>query len=572
METENINFFQRYKIYLILIVVGFAVYFNGLFGTFVWDDVYQIQNNILVHSVSNFLSFFLGSTFSPENSSQLGGLYYRPLMTLSFSLLYSLFGPQTFPYHLLQLCFHIANALLLFYLFKKFFKEMLAFFLALVFLVHPINVESVVYAATLAEPLFVFFGLIALILFLKEHISVKRYISILLLLVASIFSKETGILFGFIILIYYFLFKKKTIPDTIKIIGIVVIQIAFYLFMRFEVAKVTVIKLPDVPMMTAPLSERIFSMPAIFLFYIKTFFFPINLFIYQEWMIPGPSGDFFLPLILDILFLGLLGIGGMWLWKRNKKQAVLYLFFALWFLLGVGFHMQLLPLDMTVADHMFYFPMLGLLGAIGLVAQNVKIKDYNVRYTVILFAILILCFFAVRTLIRNTNWYNGISLYSNDLQYQPNDRIENLLATQLFQAGQYTQAQKYFEDVIAKNPHQPPLVYNLATIYEAEGNFQKAEELYKSSISFDDTGVLYSNYARILMLRDNKVKQAKKISGEGLLKFPQNSTLMLIDAIAIYKLGDKQAALKEVQQAKNIAHDPRYDQIYQGIQNDNLQF
>jgi tetratricopeptide (TPR) repeat protein len=262
--------------------------------------------------------------------------------------------------------------------------------------------------------------------------------------------------------------------------------------------------------------------------------------------------------------------GVLWMWKVHKKQTLLYLFFALWFLLGVGFHMQLLPLDMTVADHMFYFPMIGLLGVIGLTLQNIKITNYNVLYTTILLAVITICFFLIRTFIRNTNWYNGISLYSNDLQYQPNDRIENLLATQLFQAGQYSQAQQYFEDVLSRNRQQPALIFNLAEIYESEGNIPQAENLYKSSLSFDDTGILYSNYARILMLRDGKVKQAKEISKEGLSKYPQNTTLILIDAIATYKLGDKQTALKEVQQAENTAHDPRYDQIYQGIKNDNL--
>jgi hypothetical protein len=302
-EKLNITFFQKHQFYFYLVLLGLLVYFNGLFGTFVWDDVYQIQDNVLVHSVSHFLSFFLGSTFTPENSSQLGGLYYRPLMTLAFSVLNTFFGPQTFPYLLLQLCIHIVNSLLIFYLFKKFFKEIFAFFLALIFLVHPINVESVVYIATLGEPLFFFFGISALINFMKERLDIKRYVYIFLLLLASIFSKETGILFGVLIIIYYILFKKKTLPDTLKTIGIVVVQIAFYLFMRFDVAKVNVIKLPDVPMMTAPLSERIFSMPAIFLFYVKTFFFPFNLFIYQEWMVSGPGIDFFLPLILDILII-----------------------------------------------------------------------------------------------------------------------------------------------------------------------------------------------------------------------------------------------------------------------------
>ncbi|MGH2611645.1 MAG: hypothetical protein ACRDFB_01185, partial [Rhabdochlamydiaceae bacterium] len=141
MQMEHNNSlelpFTQYKWQLIIIGVGLLVYFNGLFGSFVWDDIDQIVNNYAIHSVINIPSFFFGSTFAPQNSNSLGGLYYRPIMSAAFAVIYSVFGAQTFFFHALQLGLHIVNALLVFYLFKKFFKEYLAFFLSLIFLIHP---------------------------------------------------------------------------------------------------------------------------------------------------------------------------------------------------------------------------------------------------------------------------------------------------------------------------------------------------------------------------------------------------------------------------------------------------
>ena len=571
MDSSNTIWYKKYKFQLCLISIGLFVFLNSLFGDFVWDDVSQIQNNYFVHSLSNIGSFFLGSTFTPQSSTNLQGLYYRPLMTTSFSFIYTLFGQQTFFYHFFQLVIHIANSLLLFILFKKNLKEQIAFIISLVFLVHPINVESVAYISTLGEPLFFFFGTTALILFQKEKLTVKRSILVSFLLFCSLLSKETGVLFGIIVSLYYLFFKKKSIPETIKTIAVAFTPLCLYLFLRFSVAKVALEKIPDVPMMTAPFAMRIFSMPEIFFFYIKTFFFPKDLFIYQEWIVFQADSKFYLPLLLDAIFLTLLCALGIWIWKTNKKTFTLFAFFTSWFLLGVGFHLQLIPLDMTVADHMFYFPMVGLLGVISLAIQNIKQPSHNLRTIGLTFAIAIICIFSLRTIIRNTNWYNGIALYGNDLRYQQNDRIENLLASALVSAGQLAQAQEHFEALLSRNPKEPALIVNLAIVNESQGNFQKAEELYQKGLQSDDSGVIYTNYARILY-KQGKLQQAKDASSQGLKKFPNNSTLWIIDAIALYKLGNKQQALEAVQKAKDTSSDPRIDQIYQGISNDNLNY
>jgi len=220
---------RRYKDYLFIVGLGFFVYLNGLFGAFVWDDINQIQNNTYIYSISNFFKFFLGGTFS-QNNSHLAGLYYRPLMSTVFSLIYSFFGPQVFFFHFFQVSIHILNSLLIFVFLKKFIKKPIAFFSSLVFLIHPINVESVSYISMTQDPLFFLFGIIALLIFQKKTIKTGQMALISFFLFLSILSKETGVLFGILILLYFFTLKKINFFQTFKVLVSVVFPILIYFF------------------------------------------------------------------------------------------------------------------------------------------------------------------------------------------------------------------------------------------------------------------------------------------------------------------------------------------------------
>ncbi len=130
------------KAALLIAAIGVAVYFSGLSGQFLGDDTTQIINNVPVHSIANIATFFSGGT-SYNGQIKLSGVYYRPLMTTTFSLLYTLFGPNPVWFHLLQLLLHILCAFVLFLVLRYFLRPTTSLILALVFLVHPINSQAV---------------------------------------------------------------------------------------------------------------------------------------------------------------------------------------------------------------------------------------------------------------------------------------------------------------------------------------------------------------------------------------------------------------------------------------------
>src|SRR5205823_4064444 len=100
------------QVALILATTGLVVFFIGLASPFQGDDGPQIVDSAPVHSIANIGTLFSSSTF--YNGQQLTGLYYRPMMTSVFALIYSLFGANSIPFHLVQLGIYVAAAFILY--------------------------------------------------------------------------------------------------------------------------------------------------------------------------------------------------------------------------------------------------------------------------------------------------------------------------------------------------------------------------------------------------------------------------------------------------------------------------
>ncbi len=148
------------KILVLLISLGFLIYFKSLFNGFVGDDLPQIRDNTYVHSI-NILPFFSRGTLDDKGSGQTSN-YYKPVTTSTYALLYLVGSGNPFIFHLTSVLLHISNSFILLLVFKKFFSKTSSLALSLIFLTHPMNVEAVSYIASLQELLFMAFGLLAL--------------------------------------------------------------------------------------------------------------------------------------------------------------------------------------------------------------------------------------------------------------------------------------------------------------------------------------------------------------------------------------------------------------------------
>ena len=82
---------------------------------------------------------------------------------LSYSADYAIGGLNERGYHITSIIFHVLAGLALFWLLNILFKNsFLSFFTSALFLVHPVNVGAVTYISGRADPMAVFFMMLAL--------------------------------------------------------------------------------------------------------------------------------------------------------------------------------------------------------------------------------------------------------------------------------------------------------------------------------------------------------------------------------------------------------------------------
>ena len=145
--------FTNTKAITFIILAGVFAYANILINGFVWDDGGQLAGNVYVQTGNYF--YYFTHTIGP---------YYKPLMFFFYTLIFQIFNLNSFAYHLFQIILHISNSILLFLLLSKFSKKKrIAFLLSLLFLLYPINEESVAYIADYQDVLFLFFGLFSML-------------------------------------------------------------------------------------------------------------------------------------------------------------------------------------------------------------------------------------------------------------------------------------------------------------------------------------------------------------------------------------------------------------------------
>lgn len=471
-----------------MIITGLGVFLNSFFNGFVWDDEVQIVNNPAIRSLSNISQIFNSGTFDTGGAGLAKG-FYRPMVTLYYTLVYAFFGQNAFGYHLIQTIIHIINGILIFRLLKKFTKDQWAGWASLIWIVHSGISKTVVYAASVGDVLYTLFGLLA---FINP-----------LFLLPALLSKESAIILIPLLLI----FSKK---NTLKII----ISTFLYGILRL-ITNTNIPKLDLAPITQVGFYERFLTLPSILGNYLRLIFWPMRLTISQHWVIYSPYDIQFWGWLIPIfIFFSLI----LWILLKMKNKQAWIMF--VWFLMGIILVSNLLvPLDGSLDETWLYFPLIGLVGLVAIILDY-----FNKKFAVILLGLIVLLL-SVRTFIRNFEWRDGLTLYGQAIKNSPPSyELENNYGVELFRNKQVLEAKPHFEKSIQLQPRWWFAYNNLGVVYQRQGDIAKAEDLYRKSIERADYYLAYENLAVILFNKENP-EETKKFTQAALLKFPQNAIL-----------------------------------------------
>ena len=190
---------------LILLCAVTAAVFAGAFsGGFHYDDSLTILENPHLGRWQIFVAHL--------------DHMVRPVLYATFLLDRSLYGPNPFGYHLLNLLLHLGSGLLVYLILNRAVTEEtkhVPFWTAILFLIHPMATETVTYISGRASGLMAFLYLFAFLLYIKasEHQDAvmprRLYLSgSVLSLVLSLGSKETAVTFPLALLLWDLLIRR----------------------------------------------------------------------------------------------------------------------------------------------------------------------------------------------------------------------------------------------------------------------------------------------------------------------------------------------------------------------------
>jgi hypothetical protein len=516
---------------IILSAAGLLTFFTGLNGQFLGDDQAQIVNNVYLQSLGNIGKFFSGSTFY-NGQSALIGAYYRPVMVTVYALIYQIAHLNPFAYHVLQLGLSVFCAYMLFLVFRFFFNSFLSLCLALIFLVDPVNSQAVYAIASLQEPLFMAFGLTALWVTLKYGYKKLRF-TILIggLLLLSLLSKETGILFAVAILGYALIGSWRKWREILPLSLIIAVAVAIYAVFRLDAVGVA----PNphlAPIDELGLASRLQNVPAIILFYLTKIVLPFSLAHLYYWTHSGLSLRYFiLPLFIDLLVLAAAVFVGRKLYYRHdhKRLFVLFSFFSLWFVAGLALTLQITPLDETVSETWLYFPLIGLLGAVGVMYEAFS-SHFNLRWLVY-GSLCVICLFAVRTAFRGLNWTNELTLAKHDVAISKEDYPSyDAIAQSFAQQNKPAQALPYSLHSVSIYATGTNLD-TLGAIYMQQGKYASANKMFALGLSHGPLEALYENKAELALVYGSE-QSSHAFLAESINQFPQDGKLW--DDVAIW--------------------------------------
>jgi len=463
---------------LIVALASIAVFLPGVGHEFVgWDDNVMVFDNPLIKR------FDLDST--AEIFSRFYYAPYVPLVLVSYALEHSLFGFDAVYYHLTNILLHAANAALVLCLLRRLGASVpAAFIAALLFGIHPLRVESVVWITERKDVLSGFFFLLALLAYLRfsapAQVFLRKlwYLLALLLFLCSLLSKPTVAPFPLVLILLDWLRGRKISFSTLAE------KAPFFLpAAAFSVVAVIVQYSPGAQHSTlrAGWSDPLIGLTNI-VFYLGKTLFPVNLSAFYSY--PRPLGAHLAELIAFLSLLAALTA----LVIRSLRSTRLIAAAAGFYLVLLLPVLKLVPFgeEFARADRYTYLPSIGLAALLGLGAEIAWRSGRKAAKSVLLVSgSLVAVCLAALSVARSTVWTDTIVLFTDVLEKHPRVAVAYAnMGTAYGHRGEYEKELDCYRKYLELRPERKAIHQNIAVAYQQLGNRSSIRGLEESAAGY----------------------------------------------------------------------------------------
>jgi protein O-mannosyl-transferase len=451
------------------------------------DNVYITKNNLIQNGLTIEGLRWAFTTTHAAN--------WHPLSWISHMLDIQLFGLNPRGHHLTNLLFHIANTLLLFLILNRMTKALWqSAFVAALFALHPLHVESVAWVAERKDVLSTLFWMLTMgaYVYYAERPGIPRYFAVLVLFALGLMAKPMLVTLPFILLLldfwplrrvsigpevlqptgpkYYWVLIRPLLLEKIPLFVLTILScIVTYVAQEGAVASIEAF----------PLTIRVSNAFVSYLFYIDKMLWPTDLALlyphpreWPFWLFVGAA----LPIIAATYLafkkakqFPYLAVG--WLWYLGTLVPVIGL-------VQVG--------SQTRADRYTYIPLIGLFIIVAWgIPEILQGWRYRKEALATASACVLLCLCAI-TWTQVGYWQNSISLFDHTISVTDRNSIMyNNRGSVYLDSGNYARAIIDFDKASELNRNYANPYYNRGMAYGKLGDHARALEEFNTAIAIN---------------------------------------------------------------------------------------
>ncbi len=520
---------------LLIVALGLACYLNALPNEMFWDDDDFILKNRFIKDFSFWPLWFQENLVA---GSYLVSNYWRPFLLSVFTLEWSLWKDWVYGWHLVSICWHILDGVVLYFLVARLFdNRILALVIALIFTAHPAHNEAVVYVNSLGDSTATFFVLSSLLLFVRFRQSAKpaylsrNYLFSFFCFPFALMSKETGFVLAALLPLMDFLLLQANKPFWMRIKNSLSAAWPFLLLaILYIIGRGTILNFSnsfnfynESNDFTSNIFIRLMTFFKVIVQYTGFLFFPYELRVERQ--MPWAHS----PFEWDVLLGGAIVLGMLYAGIKYWRSKPWISFGLGWFFIAIAPTSNVLvPINAVIYEHFLYMPMIGIwIVAVSLIFRWGQSSGQLKPLTKILIVVLII--FCIININRNTDWRTAIIFYEKLAPHVPDSyRVINNLGMEYADKGIHDKALIWYQKAIDMDPSNPVGYHNIAGTYRDTGrpdlaliNFKKAitlnpdfifsyrslAELYWRSNQWTDCAWALENILRIDPA-DQNVRQA----------------------------------------------------------------
>ncbi len=544
---------------LVFIILGFLIYSNTLDVPFYFDDRPNIVENPYVRLTDLTSKNIACATFKSPLSN-------RPVANLSFALNYYFHQYNVAGYHAINIVIHIITGILLYFFIKTTLSipslrsrykhhASIAFFAALIWLVHPIQTQSVTYIVQRMNSMAAMFYILSFLLYVKGRLVKENqkawpwFAGCALAGLLALGSKEISATLPFFILLYewYFLqdlskaWLKRSIPYFMGAFVVFGLLVLLYLGSNPLEHILSGYEHRDFT-----LTQRVLTQFRVVTYYISLLVYPspARLNLAHDFSL---SCSFIDPVTTSLSLVSIMALIALAVLIAKKERLIS--FGILWFFGNLLIESSVIALEI-IFEHRLYLPSMFVCLMAVTLAYQCKIPDW-LKAGLLCSVIAVFSFWTYE---RNHVWIDEVTLWKDCAQKSKEKaRPHNNLGNALFRQGKLDEAIAHYYEVIRIKPNHFLAHNNLGVALGQQGSFEKSiSHFYKALQIKPDYADAHNNLGLVLT-RQGKVNEAIAHFYKALQIKPDYAKAHYNLGMAYSSKGLSDRAFKEIKRARALS-------------------